>query len=67
MNLLTIPALFHPVAMVELERAVYEVSEDVGVVEVCAVVSSTSIECSVTVPFEVILSTSDSSAGMYIF
>ena len=53
--------------MVELERTLYEVSEDVGVVEMCAVVSSTSIECSVTVPFEVILSTSDSSAGTYIF
>ena len=62
-NLLTIPVLFYPVAMVDLERTVYKVSEDVGAVEVCAVVSSPSIWCPVAVQFEVTLSTGDSSAG----
>ena len=47
-----------PVAVVGLERTCYQVSEDVNVVEVCAISNG-----SITFPFNVSLSTSDGSAG----
>ena len=37
--------------------------EDVGVVEVCAIVYSPTIDCPIAFPFDVGLSTSDGSAG----
>ena len=51
--------------MVGLERTLYQVSEDVGVVEVCAIVYSPNgnIPCPIDFAFDVILSTSDDSAG----
>ena len=52
------------VAVVGLERTFYQVSEDVGVVELCAVVyEPNNIDCPITFPFDVHLSTSDNSAG----
>ena len=45
------------VAVVGLERTFYQVSEDDGVVEVCAVVNSPVIECPIQFPFDVRLST----------
>ena len=51
------------VAVVGLERTLYQVSEDVGVVEVCAVVLSPSSPCPITFSFDVILVTNDGSAG----
>ena len=48
-----------------LERTLYSVSEDVGVVEVCAIVYSPTIDCPITFPFNVSLSTSNGSAGKH--
>ena len=49
--------------MVGLERTFYQVSESVGVVEVCAIVYSPVIECPIQWPFDVQLTTFDGSAG----
>ena len=48
-----------------LEKTFYNVSENVGVVEVCAIVYSPTIDCPIEFPFDVGLSTSDGSAGIY--
>ena len=50
-------------AVVGLERTFYNVSEMVGVMEVCTIVYSPSLPCPVDFPFEVKFSTDDSSAG----
>ena len=47
-----------------LENRVYRVSEDEGVAEVCAVVSSPDIECPIEFLFNGTLLTFDESAGM---
>ena len=47
-----------------LERTFYSVPEDVGVVEVCAIVYSPNIVCPINFPFDVSLSTSDNTAGI---
>ena len=49
--------------MVGLEKTFYSVSEDVGVVEVCAIVYSPTINCPIEFSFDVNISTSDGSAG----
>ena len=41
----------------------YNVSEDVGVVEVCTIVYEPVGDCPISFPFEVMLSTRDGSAG----
>ena len=53
------------VAVVGLERTAYTVTEDVVVVEVCAIVYSPSPNntCPINFPFDVRLSTSDGTAG----
>ena len=51
--------------VVGLERTFYQVSEDVGVVEVCAIVYSPTIDCPIEFPFDVRLSTRDGSAGKH--
>ena len=51
-------------AVVGLERTLYNFPEDVGVVEVCAIVYSPTIFCPIEFPFDVSLSTSDNTAGM---
>ena len=51
-------------AVVGLERTLYSVSEDVGVVEVCAIVYSPTIDCPIAFSFDVSLSTSDNTAGI---
>ena len=48
-----------------LERTFYSVSEDVGVVEVCAIVYSPTIDCPIEFPFNVSLSTTNASAGKH--
>ena len=53
-------------AVVGLEQTFFRVSEDVVVVELCAVVSSPDIDCPIAFPFEIILSTLDGSAGKSI-
>ena len=50
-------------AVVGLERTFYQVSEDVGVVEVCAVVYNPSGACPITFPFNVALSTSEGAVA----
>ena len=52
-------------AVVGLERTEYVVSEDVGVVELCAIVHEPNgnIECPIGISFEVQLSTNNESAG----
>ena len=54
--------------MVGLERTFYNVSENVGVVEVCAIVISPSgnVPCPIDFPFDVNLSTNNDSAGVNI-
>ena len=51
-------------AVVGLERTLYSVSEDVCMVEVCAIVYSPTIDCPITFPFDVSLSTSDRTEGI---
>ena len=46
-----------------LERTFYQVSDGVGVVEVCAIVHSPVIDCPIEFQFNVTLSTLDGSAG----
>ena len=46
-----------------LERTFYNVSEGVGIVEVCAVVFQPVSDCPVSFSFDVILSTIDGTAG----
>ena len=47
-----------------LERTIFTVQEDVGVVELCAIVYEPSgINCPIAFPFNVRLSTWDDSAG----
>ena len=53
----------YTVAVVGLEMTFYNVSEDVGVVEVCAIVISPNTSCPISFPFDVRLSTRDRSAG----
>ena len=47
-----------------LERTFYNVSEGVGVVELCVVVYEPDIICPIEFPFNVRLSTADGTAGM---
>ena len=47
-----------------LEKTFYNVSEDVGVVEVCAIVYMPTITCPIAFSFDVSLSTDDVSAGI---
>ena len=51
-------------AVVGLEKTIYSVFEDVGVVEVCAIVYSPNIVCPIAFPFDVSLSTGDRTAGI---
>ena len=53
-----------PGARVGLERTFYNVSEGVGVVELCAVVYEPNITCPIEFPFNISLSTANGTAGM---
>ena len=50
-------------AVVGLKRTSYTVLENVGVMEVCTIVYSSSLPCPIDFPFDVEFSTNDSSAG----
>ena len=50
-------------AVVGLEKTIYSVSEYVGMVEVCAIVYSPTVDCPIVFPFDVSLSTSENTAG----
>ena len=51
------------VYVVGLEKTFYIVPEDVGLVELCVNVSSPIIECPITFPFQVSLTTRGRTAG----
>ena len=53
----------YTVAWVGLERSNHQVTEGVGVVEVCAIVYSPKHECPIAFPFDVSLSTYNYIAG----
>ena len=46
-----------------LERTFYQISEGVGMVEVCAIVFSAVIDCSIAFSFNVRLRTLDGTSG----
>ena len=50
-------------ARVGLEQTFFRVMEDVGVIELCAVLLEPDIECPIKFPFDVQLCTADASAG----
>ena len=50
-------------ARVGLEQTFFRENEDVGVIELCAVVFEPDIECPIKFPFDVSLYTTDGSAG----
>ena len=50
-------------AVVGLERTFYNVSENEGVAEVCAVIYSPMTDCPIEFSFDVRLTTSDGSVG----
>ena len=54
---------FNTVAVVGLERPVYNVSESVDFVEICIIVTNPVTSCPIPDPFTVTLSPSDDSAG----
>ena len=63
---ITWPSYIHAppaAAAVVLERTFYQVSEDVNVVEVCAIMKSPVIGCPIVFPIDIILRTVDNSAG----
>ena len=49
-------------AVVGLEQIFFRVSENVGLVELCAYVSSPDVDCPIKFPFEVNLSTRNGTA-----
>ena len=55
--------MFSTAAVVGLERTLYQVSEDVGEVEVCAIVYSPDGDCPIELLFTVRLTTTNDSAG----
>ena len=56
------------VGIVGLQRTGYTVMEDVGVVEACVIVyePNENLDCPISFPFDVSLSTEDDSAGITI-
>ena len=52
--------------MVGLEKTFFNVSEDVGTVEMCAIIymPNGTVNCPIAFPFNVSLSTSDFTAGI---
>ena len=55
----------YAVAVVGLERTFYQVAENVGVVEVCAVVRNPTIVCPISFPFTIRFLTADGTAGNF--
>ena len=51
-------------AFVGLERTIFTVSEDVGVVELCVRVFEPDIECPIQFPFVIDISTADGTTGI---
>ena len=53
-------------ARVGLEQIFYNVAENIGFVDLCAVVYEPVIDCPIEFPFAVQLSTIDNTAGMTV-
>ena len=53
-------------ARVGLEQVFYNVAENIGFVELCAVVYEPVIDCPIEFPFAVQLSTTNNTAGMTV-
>ena len=49
--------------MVRLDKSMYQGTESVGTIEVCARVESPSVSCPIRMPFSVHISTIDDTAG----
>ena len=59
--------IFHLIgARVGLEQVFYHVTENMGFVELCAVVYEPVIDCPIEFPIAVQLSTIDNTAGMTV-
>ena len=54
---------YYTAAVVGLERTFYQLSEDTGVVEVCAIVTNPTIDCPIDFPFNISFSKTDTTAG----
>ena len=54
---------YYTAAVVGLNKTLYQVEEDVGVVEVCAIVNNTAIKCPIAFPFNISFSTENRTAG----
>ena len=63
MHFLNAYSIHFPVAVVGVEHTSMSVLETDGVVELCVIVSSPDINCPISFPFEVRLSTSNATAG----
>ena len=50
-----------------LERTIFTVSEDLGVVELCARVYEPTIDCPIEFPFNTAISTADGTAGIIYY
>ena len=55
----------HAAAVVGLERTFYQVSESVGVAEVCVIVRNPTIVCPIAFPFTIRFLTADGTAGNF--
>ena len=54
---------YYTAAVVGLERTFYQISEDVGVVEICAIARNSTIVCPIAFPFNISFSKTDTTAG----
>ena len=54
---------FHTDSVVRLDKSMYQGTESVGTIEVCARVESPSVSCPIRMPFSVHISTIDDTAG----
>ena len=61
-----IDEMFLTGAEVGLEETFYQDSEGVGLIELCVIVYTPSIECPIEFPFDTGLSTIDETAGKYL-
>ena len=57
--------LYFLVAVVGLERTLYNKTEDVVLIEVCVIVYSPNVSCPIAFPFSVNLSTTNGTAGKH--
>ena len=54
---------FAAASVVGLDRTSYNISEEIGMIEVCAIIYSPVIDCPIAFPFDVSLITTHGTAG----